>query len=521
MSSRWWMPSIVALAAVLHAIGMARAPLPAQDGLKFLRFAREFQERPWVDVVRSADQHPLYPALVAVAEPIVAIVSGPTPDSWRIAGQLVSVVAALLMLWPLHAITRRLFDETTANLAVLLYVLLPFPAAIGRDTLADSLALCLTVAAMALGEATLRTRSWWSALGCGAAAGLGFLARPEVALVPPVVALAGVLRWRGWADEWATTLRMALMAVVAGGFIGGYALVKGELSEKLSLRWSTAIGVDNHLPKKPPLVLPRGLDNPRFDFSPKEESLEPSLRSQPVHAAGRLAREWAEGFSYVLIPVLVWGLIRGRSSETSPDARRILVVYAVAFAFIAIRHASTLGYLSGRHALTLVVAALPWAAAGTMSWVSGFPERRGLSLAQGRRLGYAGLMILATVGIGAQLKARHPSRWGYRAAGLWLLEKAEPGEKVLDTRGWASFVRGVPGYDYWHVKQALSDRELAYVVVGTDELNANSRRAATLRALLAYAGKPVAGFPVREGGRDVGVQVYHFSPPRSWEGIRP
>ena len=48
---------IAVLAAILHGIGIARSSLPAQDGLKFLRVARQFHEKPWADVVRGSD-HP-------------------------------------------------------------------------------------------------------------------------------------------------------------------------------------------------------------------------------------------------------------------------------------------------------------------------------------------------------------------------------------------------------------------------------------------------------------------------------
>ena len=58
--------AIVVLAAVLHALGIARTVLPAQDGLKFIRVARQFQERPAIDVIRGSDRHPLYPALIAL-----------------------------------------------------------------------------------------------------------------------------------------------------------------------------------------------------------------------------------------------------------------------------------------------------------------------------------------------------------------------------------------------------------------------------------------------------------------------
>ena len=107
MSSRRWLVAVAAFAAILHGWGMARTPLPAQDGLKFLRVAREFQGQPWLDVLRSSDQHPLYPALIALVEPPLALVLGPGPLPWRLAAQGVSALASILLLWPLHALTRR------------------------------------------------------------------------------------------------------------------------------------------------------------------------------------------------------------------------------------------------------------------------------------------------------------------------------------------------------------------------------------------------------------------------------
>jgi len=521
MSSRRWLLAVAALAAVLHGVGMARTPLPAQDGLKFLRVAREFQARPVLDVIRSSDQHPLYSAFIALAEPPLALVLGHGPLAWRLAAQGVSAVASVLLLWPLHSLARRLFGDRSADLAVFLYALLPFSNEIGHETLSDALALSFTVAALACGEATLRSRSWLAAVGCGVFAGLGFWTRPEVALVPPMVVLAGAIRWRPWADEWALAGRLAGMAVVTGLFVGGYAVVKGELSEKLSLRWSTALGLDSHPSRKLAPQFPKGLNDPRFDFTPKEESDAPTLRNDVVGSARQLVREWGEGVTYLLIPVAFLGLRWGRSVEGSEDGKRLLLVYAVAFAAIAVRHATTLGYLSGRHALTLIVVTIPFAASGTLLWVDGFARRWRVGPILGRRLALGGLLLLAVVGITAQSKAGHPSRWGHLAAGSWLRDRAEPDAKVLDTRGWASFVRGVPGYDYWHVRQALSDRQLRYVVVGADELAAPSRRAATLRAMLAYAGEPVAEFSGREDGRGTGVKVYRFDPPKSWEGIKP
>ena len=72
MAGRRILLAIVVLAAVLHGISISRSLLPAQDGLKFIRIARQFQNDPWPDVVRDTDQHPLYPALIAAVEPFFA-----------------------------------------------------------------------------------------------------------------------------------------------------------------------------------------------------------------------------------------------------------------------------------------------------------------------------------------------------------------------------------------------------------------------------------------------------------------
>src|SRR5258706_10466536 len=111
MSGRRCLLALVLLAAALHLTGIARSLLPAQDGLKFLRTARDFQSKPWIDVIRGSDQHPLYPALVALSEPIVAAINGNDgPDTWRIAAQAVAALASLALLIPLYGLTRNLFD---------------------------------------------------------------------------------------------------------------------------------------------------------------------------------------------------------------------------------------------------------------------------------------------------------------------------------------------------------------------------------------------------------------------------
>ena len=139
------------LLAIVAALGdpardLDRAVAPAGPGRPEVHPRRPpVPDQPWPDVVRDTDQHPLYPALIAAAEPIVALFAGRGPDTWRIAAQAVAALASLALLFPLYSLTRSLFDERIACMAVAIYALLPIPAEVGHDTLSDSLGLLATL----------------------------------------------------------------------------------------------------------------------------------------------------------------------------------------------------------------------------------------------------------------------------------------------------------------------------------------------------------------------------------------
>src|SRR6516165_8994550 len=184
MAGRRSLHAVVLFAVILHAVAISQTLLPAQDGLKFIRIAREFQTHPWADVVRGSDSHPLYPALIAIAEPLVARCTGPGPAAWRTAAQIVAVIASIGLILPIYGLTCVLFDRRIAAMAAALSVLLPRAAELGRDTLSDSLGLMCTFLSLWLGARAMRRCGWQMAAVSGLVAGAGYLARAEVALVP-------------------------------------------------------------------------------------------------------------------------------------------------------------------------------------------------------------------------------------------------------------------------------------------------------------------------------------------------
>jgi hypothetical protein len=277
--------------------------------------------------------------------------------------------------------------------------------------------------------------------------------------------------------------------------------------------------------------VPRGLDDPRWDFSAKEESDQFAIRGTP-QAIRRIFGRWWEEMAWFFAVMTVWGWARRKKIRrilASEEALRppgveglVLGLFAGVYTVALVRHCVSLGYLSGRHILPLVVVSIPWAAGGTYICCL----RIGELLRLGPRttaVGRLGAMAFAlTLSVGVQVNPQHLhhlSRWGHWAAGHWLSAHASPGEEVLDTRGWARFISGLPGYDYWHVRQALTDSHLSYILVGIDELKASSARAGTLRALLAYAGTLLEEFPASPSDPTPAVRIYRFRRPASWEGF--
>jgi hypothetical protein len=411
--------------------------------------------------------------------------------------------------------------------------LLPRFAEAGHETLADSVGLVATFMALWLAAWALSKSDWRLATGAGLFSGLGYLARPEVIVVPVVVALAWVLDlWRPLGRcRPARLLALSLMLALPALTAGGYAAIKGEISEKLSIRRWVGLGPANSVRRTVPQQVPSGLNDPRWDFSPKEESDHVAIRGAG-QAFKTILNRWWEATAWFVAVMAVWGCARRKpirtmlANDASPHPRRpeglLLGMFALVYTVALVRHSASLGYVSWRHVMPLVVASIPWSAGGIYICCRRLSERLQVSVRAARFARIAAMAFAVVLSVSTQLNPHHLhhlSRWGHWAAGRWLLAHATPGEEVLDTRGWARFVSSLPGYDYWHVRQALTDSHLSYILVGLDELKASSARAATLRALLAYAGTPIEEFAASPSDPTPAVRIYRFRRPSSWEGF--
>ncbi len=493
--SRVGLAAIIALAAALHAAAIAGTLVPAQDGLKFLRTARAFQSENPLDALRRSDQHALYPALIAVAQPVVSTFAGNTPDSWRLTAQSISALAYLACLLPLHAMTYRTFGGTAADLAALLLVLLPIPMEVGHDTLSDSLALFFTLSTFDRGLLWLHTGDRRSAILSGISAGLGYWTRPEVVIAGGVILLVAIGKeWTLWHSKGIALARLALPMLA---LVGAYGLAKGEASEKLALRLGLGL---------PPSHAPQVAAAPRQSPIPPKEELDPA--PPPPHlAASEVALTWLRVTGLLLAPLILAGAC---FAPPSP-ARLVWRLYMLIFAALLVRHLSTLGYLSVRHVLAPVVLGLPWAGwrlarlfARLEGWLRLSRQLRPVTCA-------TAIAVMVALGVTAQAKPSHPTRYGHWSAGRWLATHTQHDDAILDTRGWAAFLADRPTYGPWHFQQAADDPRLAFVVVEQNELASGSERSQRLHAWLDGRTSLAAAFPDHPGGSPMHVLVYRWT----------
>lgn len=502
-----------------HLWAMARINLPSQDGLKFISIAQSFASQPAWEVIRSADQHPLYPASIALFHTMLNPFSMEPHISWRLAAQAVSVIAAIATLWPLYAITCRLYRPTTSLLAVLIWLALPLPLSLGHETLSDSLALCFVAWALYCGilaaDSPKISRRLLLAFATGILVSAGYWTRPESLIAGLSICLLWVSKLTDKLVVRVSTV--SVFASISVPMILLYLTIHGTFSDRFAALSQSppthqlAPTGFSHLPKG----LPEALRDPRLDFSPKDPSREVSSMGLKAGLASVL-RLWAESLGDGMAVMTLWGLLRCRTHSSS--ARRLLTIQTALLIGVLTYQATSRGYLSSRHAIGLTFLSVPHAASAIRLCALRFAGALRLS-ARRRRVGTR--LVLSAIcagGIWVQAKPIHASRQGHHSAGLWLESHASNSSAIFDTRGWASFQADLKRYDPYHVAQALSDSHTTYWVLEAGELASGSRRAATLAKILEDGGELVAKFPKKQGrDNDGDVLVFAWKRPDWWD----
>src|SRR5262249_52789630 len=129
-SGRWRDAALLAvlLAAAVGLRGwlLSHTVVAARDSIGFIRYALLIEQEPWRQVLRHNHQHPGHPrAVPAVPWPVRALSTAPEADVMRLSAQLVSNLAAVLLVVPMYFLGKRLFHRPAGFGAALVFQLLP------------------------------------------------------------------------------------------------------------------------------------------------------------------------------------------------------------------------------------------------------------------------------------------------------------------------------------------------------------------------------------------------------------
>ncbi|MEN8183499.1 MAG: glycosyltransferase family 39 protein, partial [Myxococcota bacterium] len=196
---------LVVGAAALRSVSWMQTAVLFNDGPLFLHMARSFAAGDLASAL-AHPYHPLYPALVALVQPLLG--------GWEGAAVFVSVVGGALAVGALFAFLRASFGPREALIGAFLLAVHPWTIQFSADVQSEGLYLAFFLAALACLWQALARASWVGALGAGLFTGLAYLTRPEgliLALVGVAVGMGAVV-WRRLPP-----LRAAGLAAVAAG----------------------------------------------------------------------------------------------------------------------------------------------------------------------------------------------------------------------------------------------------------------------------------------------------------------
>ncbi len=436
----WALGGLLAVAALVRVLAWSRTAVLFNDGPIFLALADALRAGRFADVL-AHPHHPLYPALIAVVEPLARAPEA-AAIAVSIAGGLLAVAAIFWMAW-------ARFGREVAWISAWVVALHPWAVDFSSDVMSDGLYAGLYLAGFAVLVDWLERPDGVRAFAFGALAGLAFLTRPE-GLVLVVVAFA-CIAWRAATApvERGRLLRSAAVAlVVCAALAGGLLFSEVRSGEDFAFTQKKSIAqlaqggpspaelARDRLERRAAREDPSSLPVPEGSIRAAGPGIERPERSWAglVEAIARVLRTSLSAFRYELFAFACVGLLA--AALRRPRERRVfegvLAVSLVVQTGVLVLLVWGAGYVSRRHALAAwlplaVYAALGWSV--LMEKARAYLEAPGrvgrFAAALGQRLRGRGAVVVLVVFLALSwgprdLRTRRADRALERVAAEWL-----------------------------------------------------------------------------------------------------
>ena len=390
--------------------------LIAKDGVFHIERAQQFPSNP-VGIIKA--HPPGYPVLIFLAHKLVALFSnGSSVQTWIYSAQGVSLLCRILSLIPLYFIGKMLVGARSSFWAILILIMLPYPAEFGSDVLRDWPHILFLAAGFLFLLWGAKQGKWWMFVIVGLAGGLGHIIRAECAQV----VIYGVL----WLlvslfiprPNISRLKAICLTLILLIGFAipaTPYMKTRGRI---LSPKLKRVISCNT----------PRQSSRPeQSDFNGTVAAYTASgVPADILKAIGRLSGEISDNLMYFFVPALLIGVyycLCKQSAGTEVE-RFFMTVFIVFNVIMMVLLHYNYGYISRRHCLPLVVFTIFYVPIGlqiSADWLRSKSYKGQLQANQNPQLWF--FILLAVGAVICLPKLVNPMRTekqGYRDASVWL-----------------------------------------------------------------------------------------------------
>lgn len=462
------------LVVLLRIWLLSHTVVPARDSIGYIRYALEFETvaadhglwHTWQTVLNKYHQHPGYSlSILAMSMPVRAWHGGTDAVSMQLSAQLVSALAALLLVLPTYFLGKILFDRQVAFWGALFFQGLPVSGHLLSDGLSEPLFLLLMTTSLLFAVQAVQGGSGVRFALCGLFGGLAYLTRPEGALVlfAAGFVLAVTQMVPGWRRPWRRAGVCALGLLVPACAVGAmYWTATHKFTNKPSIgqiiegHQANTDGTGEDPVRIPPASL--------WAASIKEGG---ALSDRVRRGLLAIGSELAQCYHYFgAVPVLI-GLACGWRRLMGHPGFWLIISLCALYTALLCALIVKVGYASDRHVMLIVLCGSFFLAAGGRElafWLTACIQRlrRPQETPAPRRvLGTAVLVLTLAVCLPKTLQPLHHNRAGHYAAGGWLAHHLQPGDEVQDDHCWSHYyagrvfeegklVRPRPGYEPKH-----------------------------------------------------------------------
>ncbi len=451
---------LVAIALVIGVYLIVTTVLIAKDGVGYIERAQQLQTNPLTAIKRHP---PGYPFLILAAHKLSSIFTHDNSNqAWIYSAQSVTLLCRLLALIPLYFIGRQFVGSKQSFWAMLILIILPYPAQMGSDVIRQWPYLLFLASGLLALLYGARSSKWWLFAVAGIIAGLGHTIRPECAQIV-LFGFAWLLFrfWRPVTDFGRLRCVLAILVMTAGlgAVVSPYMTIRNQ-------------------------VLPEKL----YDMVTFNESSEANVNNESdqlcitafagdryLRGIGKLSDRICQHLMYFFVPPLLIGLyLRFRKVTDVNSIERVLILgLAGLYILMMMLLYRDYDYISRRHCLPLVVFTIFYLPEGIKAMAQWWCDKtKKNSISDVRRM----TVILFAIGMGIclpKLLGNKSRKTGYVAAAKWINSNTAENAVVVTPDPRISFYADRKGMRPKNVMDLLGEYYLVEIVED-EKLDANA-----------------------------------------------